>query len=87
MTLLERGELTSGTTGRHHGLLHSGGRYAVDDPESAVECIAENRVLRRIAPGSFEENGGLFVALTDEDMTTGRGSWPAARPLASRPGS
>jgi glycerol-3-phosphate dehydrogenase len=26
------------------------------------------RILRRIAPGSFEENGGLFVALTDEDM-------------------
>jgi glycerol-3-phosphate dehydrogenase len=33
-----------------------------------VECIQENRILRRIAPGSFEENGGLFVALTDEDM-------------------
>ncbi|HZB48206.1 MAG TPA: FAD-dependent oxidoreductase, partial [Mycobacteriales bacterium] len=68
VTLLERGELTSGTTGRHHGLLHSGGRYAVNDPESAVECIAENRILRRIAPGSFEENGGLFVAVCDEDM-------------------
>jgi glycerol-3-phosphate dehydrogenase len=67
VTLLERGELTSGTTGRHQGLLLTGGRSAVDDPESAVECIAENRVLRRIAPGSFEENGGLFVALTDED--------------------
>jgi len=66
--LVERGELTSGTTGRHHGLLHSGARYAVNDPESAAECIAENRILRRIAPGSFEENGGLFVALTDEDM-------------------
>jgi len=68
VTVLERGELTSGTTGRHHGLLHSGARYAVNDPESAVECIAENRILRRIAPGSFEENGGLFIALTDEDM-------------------
>ena len=68
VTLLERGELTSGTTGRHHGLLHSGGRYAVADHESAIECIKENRILRRIAPGSFEENGGLFVALTDDDM-------------------
>jgi glycerol-3-phosphate dehydrogenase len=68
VTLLERGELTSGTTGRHHGLLHSGARYAVSDPESALECIAENRILRRIAPGSFEENGGLFVAVADEDM-------------------
>ena len=68
VTLVERGELTSGTTGRHHGLLHSGARYAVNDPASAVECIAENRILRRIAPGSFEENGGLFVALDDDDM-------------------
>jgi glycerol-3-phosphate dehydrogenase len=68
VTLLERGELTSGTTGRHQGLLHSGARYAVRDPELAVACSVENRILRRIAPGSFEENGGLFVALTDEDM-------------------
>ncbi len=68
VTLIERGEFTSGTTGRHHGLLHSGARYAVNDQESAVECIEENTILRRICPGSFEENDGLFVALTDEDM-------------------
>ena len=68
VTLVERGEFTSGTTGRHHGLLHSGARYAVGDKESAVECIEENMILRRIAPGSFEENDGLFVAVTDEDM-------------------
>ena len=68
VTLVERGEFTSGTTGRHHGLLHSGARYAVNDHESAVECIEENRILRAIAPGSFEENDGLFVAIDDEDM-------------------
>jgi glycerol-3-phosphate dehydrogenase len=68
VTLVERGEFTSGTTGRHHGLLHSGARYAVADHESAVECIEENTILRRICPGSFEENDGLFVAITDEDM-------------------
>lgn len=68
VTLVERGEFTSGTTGRHHGLLHSGARYAVNDQESAVECIEENTILRRICPGSFEENDGLFVAITDEDM-------------------
>jgi glycerol-3-phosphate dehydrogenase len=68
VTLVERGELTSGTTGRHHGLVHSGGRYAVNDQESAVECIEENTLLRRICPGMFEENDGLFVAITDEDM-------------------
>ncbi len=68
VTLVERGELTSGTTGRHHGLLHSGGRYAVGDRESAVECIEENRILRRICPGTFELNDGLFVAVTEEDL-------------------
>src|SRR6185312_8390085 len=68
VTLVERGELTSGTTGRHHGLLHSGGRYAVGDRESAVECIEENMILRRICPGSFECNDGLFIAVEDEDM-------------------
>jgi glycerol-3-phosphate dehydrogenase len=68
VTLVERDELTSGTTGRHHGLLHSGARYAVGDRESAVECIEENVLLRTIAPGSFEENDGLFVAVTEEDM-------------------
>ena len=68
VTLVERGEVTSGTTGRHHGLLHSGARYAVNDRESAVECIEENMILRRIAPGSFEENDGLFLAVTEEDV-------------------
>jgi glycerol-3-phosphate dehydrogenase len=68
VTLVERGELTCGTTGRHHGMLHSGGRYAVNDRESAVECIEENMILRRICPGSFELNDGLFVAVEDEDM-------------------
>jgi glycerol-3-phosphate dehydrogenase len=68
VTLVERGEVTSGTTGRLHGLLHSGGRYAVRDQESAKACIKENQILRRIAPGSFEENDGLFVAVTEEDV-------------------
>jgi glycerol-3-phosphate dehydrogenase len=68
VTLVERGELTCGTTGRHHGMLHSGARYAVNDRESAVECIEENRILRRICPGSFELNDGLFVAVEEQDL-------------------
>ena len=36
--------------------------------DAAVECIRENRILRRIAPGSFELNDGLFVALDEADM-------------------
>lgn len=68
VTVVERGEVTSGTTGRHHGLLHSGGRYAVKDQESAKECIEENQILRKIAPGSFEENDGLFIAYSEKDL-------------------
>ncbi len=65
--LLEKGELTSGTTGRHHGQLHCGARYAIADRNIAGECYAESRVLRRIVPQGIEYNGGLFVALSDED--------------------
>ncbi len=59
--LVERGDLATGTTGRFHGLLHSGGRYAVKDPQAARECIAENIILRRIAADCIEDTGGLFV--------------------------
>ncbi len=47
--LLERHDIATGATGRNHGLLHSGARYAVTDNESARECIAENQTLKRIA--------------------------------------
>ncbi len=65
--VVERGELTSGTSGRTHGLLHSGGRYCVNDQEAAIECIDENILLRKIAKQCIEFNGGLYVALNDED--------------------
>ncbi len=66
--VVERGEVASGTTGRNHCLLHSGGRYCVKDQESAIECIQENMILRKIMPEAMELNDGLFVALTDDDM-------------------
>lgn len=68
VTLLERGDICHGTSGRTHGLLHSGGRYAVKDKESAVECIDENMILRKIVPDVLEQNGGLFIALNDSDV-------------------
>lgn len=68
VTVLERGEIGSGTSGRTHGLLHSGARYCVNDQESAVECIEENILLRKIAKQCIEYNGGLFVALHEEDL-------------------
>lgn len=64
--LVEKGDLGSGTSGRYHGLLHSGGRYVVEDAPAARECIAENRVLRRIAPACIEDSGGWFVQTPDD---------------------
>src|SRR5207237_5046397 len=57
--LVEQGDLAHGTTGRYHGLLHSGGRYVVRDPTSARDCAAENRIVRRIASWSVEATGGV----------------------------
>lgn len=65
--LAEMGDLATGTSGRYHGLLHSGGRYAVRDPESAQECIEENRIVRRIAPQAIEDTGGYFVLCPGDD--------------------
>ena len=68
VTVVERGDICNGTSGRTHGLLHCGGRYAVKDQESAIECIDENMILRKIVPSVIEPNGGLFIALNDKDM-------------------
>lgn len=68
VTLIEKGELTSGTTGRHHGQLHCGARYAMGDKNIARECMIESSILREIAPNAIEYNMGMFVALNDDDM-------------------
>ncbi len=67
VVLAEMGDLATGTSGRYHGLLHSGGRYAVRDPESARECIDENLIVRRIAPQAIEDTGGYFVLCPGDD--------------------
>src|SRR3954470_21287127 len=65
--LADRADLAEGTSGRFHGLLHSGGRYVVKDPVAADECVAENAILRRIIPDCIEDTGGLFVTTPDDD--------------------
>ncbi len=65
--LVEKGDLTHGTTGRYHGLLHSGGRYVVKDQASARECAAENQILRQIMPHCLEDTGGFFVVTPVDD--------------------
>jgi glycerol-3-phosphate dehydrogenase len=68
-TLIERRDLAYGTTGRYHGLLHSGGRYVVKDPPAAKECYEENQILRRIMPQCIEDTGGYFILTTHDDPT------------------
>jgi glycerol-3-phosphate dehydrogenase len=62
VTLFEKEGLANGATGRMHGLLHSGARYADSDPESAQACIQENEVLRGIAGHCLTDTSGLFVS-------------------------
>ena len=66
--LVERHDYSTGATGRNHGLLHSGARYAVTDHESATECIKENMILRKIARHCVEETEGLFITLPEDDI-------------------
>lgn len=67
VTLLERDSIACGTSGKTHGLLHSGCRY-VRTPSVASACYRENVIMRRIATDLFEANGGYFVGITDEDL-------------------
>jgi glycerol-3-phosphate dehydrogenase len=82
--LIERADFGSGTSGRYHGLLHSGGRYVVRDPVSARDCAHENAILRRIAPGCLELTGGYFVA-TPDDPDDYLAGFPAACAAAGVP--
>jgi len=67
VTLVERGALAGGTTGRSHGVLHSGARYAEADPDDAAACLAENRTLREVAAGCLDATGGYFLQLDGDD--------------------
>jgi len=71
VTLLERVAPASGATGRCHGLLHSGARYAVKDPRAAAECASENLALKKIAARYIENCGGVFLAVNEADAAYG----------------
>ncbi|MDU0349109.1 anaerobic glycerol-3-phosphate dehydrogenase subunit GlpA [Actinomyces sp. MRS3W] len=68
VVLLERADLAQGTSGRFHGLLHSGGRYVVSDPGSARECAEENGIIARIHADAVELTGGMFVVGPEDDL-------------------
>ncbi|PSQ17794.1 glycerol-3-phosphate dehydrogenase [Halobacteriales archaeon QS_8_69_73] len=67
VTLVDRGGVSGGTSGRSHGVLHSGARYAESDPPGAEECIEENRILRSVAGDCVRKTDGLFVGLSGDD--------------------
>lgn len=67
--LVERNDIATGATGRNHGLLHSGARYAVTDRESAAECIKENLILKQIARHCVDDTSGLFITLPEDDLS------------------
>ncbi|MEJ2459086.1 MAG: FAD-dependent oxidoreductase, partial [Novosphingobium sp.] len=65
--LVDRKDLNAGASGGNHGLLHSGGRYASSDTETAAECRAEGEILKRVAAECIDDCGGLFVAVEGDD--------------------
>ncbi len=67
VTVVEQNGIGFGTSGRFHGLLHSGARYVVTDPTTASDCMDENSILRNVAPSVIEPTNGLFVRVLDDD--------------------
>lgn len=68
--LIDRRDLNAGASGGNHGLLHSGGRYVLADPETAAECRREGDILKAVAPECIDACGGLFVAVEGDDPQT-----------------
>ncbi|CAN5903439.1 N/A [soil metagenome] len=67
VTLVEMGDVGTGTSGRYHGLLHTGSRYVASDLTSARECFQEHTIVRRVAPHVIDDTGGLFVLSPGDD--------------------
>jgi glycerol-3-phosphate dehydrogenase len=67
VTLVDRAGLGGGTSGRSHGLLHSGARYAEADATGAAECLSERRTLGDVGGACVRDTGGLFVQVAGDD--------------------
>lgn len=65
--LIDQRDLNAGASGGNHGLLHSGGRYASSDSETAAECRIEGEILKHIAAETIDPCGGLFVAVEGDN--------------------
>ena len=80
-------DLAEGTSGRFHGLLHSGGRYVGQGPARRRRVRrGERRSCGAIAADCIEDTGGLFVTTPDDDPAYGdRFLEGCARAPACRP--
>ena len=65
-TLVESGNLGSGTSSRSHGMLQSGARYAVTETSFAAECYSERNIISKIFPNAVKLIGGLFISLPND---------------------
>ncbi len=71
VVLLEKNDLSEGTTGRCHAMVHSGARYVYKDKEAATECATEAEILFKIAPHISEPCGGYFMGVTADEVEYG----------------
>ncbi|MFC6720611.1 FAD-dependent oxidoreductase [Halobacteriaceae archaeon SHR40] len=67
VTLVEQGTLTEGTTGRMHGMLYSGARFAATDKAGARRCQAESQLLREIADHCVRSTATVITEQPDSD--------------------
>ena len=65
-TLIESGNLGSGTSSRSHGMLQSGARYAVTETSFAAECYRERNIISKIFPNAVKLIGCLFISLPND---------------------
>jgi glycerol-3-phosphate dehydrogenase len=62
-------DINAGVSGANHGLLHSGARYASNDPLSADACRKEGELLKKLAADCIDDAGRFFVAVEGDDET------------------
>ena len=67
VAVLDMQGLARGTSGKFHGLLHSGARYAVSDRKAAEECAMESAMISRMARHAVFDSGSYFVAFKGDD--------------------
>lgn len=63
VVVIERDKVGCGATTKCAGMLHSGVRYSISDPDLAELCHKENKIMKNIASFSVGKKDALFVVL------------------------